>query len=284
MSRQRGGSGALVICVALLRAVSAHAVEVTIDDFLEATNTQIIPLVQLIAHATGDHTTGTDSGLTGTVGGVRKLTVTATLVTGMSENVTSGVDTGGGLCYNSSNNADGQDELVYDRGGLGLQNLNLSHAQGIQVRVFSASPSSIPYSVKVTLVDASGNSASKGLTSSQVCSGSPECDPLLFPFTDFAVVNLRRIVRITILIDPSKAADIFFDAIRTYGTPDTELICDDHEDNDNNGLIDCADPACAHALNCINTVPLLSPGMIGGLIAMLGVAGLVGLTRTGWSR
>ena len=221
--------------------------------------------------------------MTGVVGGVRKLTVTATLVSGMSENVTSGVDPGGGLCYNSSDNADGQDELVYDRGGLGLQNVNLSHAQGIQVRVFSASPSSIPYSVKVTLVDASGNSASKQETSSQVCSGSPECDPLLFPFTDYAAVNLRRIVSITVLIDPSQAADIFFDPIRTYGTPDTELICDDHEDNDNNGLTDCADPACAHALNCINTVPLLSTGMISGLIAMLAVVGLVGLTRTAWS-
>jgi hypothetical protein len=109
---------------------------------------------------------------------------------------------------------------------------------------------------------------------------------LLFPFSDFPGVNPRHIASIAITIDPNRdndlgdAADFFLGPIMTYGTPETELICDDGEDNDNDGLTDCKDPECEKFVTCINTAPLLSPAMLGALVAMLSVVGLAGMART----
>ena len=290
---QRFGSVALAMGVALSLARSATAVEVTIDNFTQATNTAFITFLQVEVDmmTPGLTKTATDSGLTGTIGGVRQLTVTATSITGaMSEQVVAGIDAIGPpirLCYQSTQNADGFVELVYDAGGSGVMPGDLHHAMGIEVDPIFADAPSLPYSVKVTLVDGANASGSSVQSGNTVC--SLDCAPMLFPFTDFPGVNPRQIRSITIQVDPNgggmeEGADFSLGPISTYGTPTIETICDDHDDNDNNGLTDCADPACARALNCIETAPLLSTGMISALVGMLGVVGLVGLGRTGWNK
>lgn len=291
---QRFGSVALAMGVALAVARSATAAEVTIDNFSQATNTAFIFGTQVEVDMTGQSKTVSDAGLTGTIGGVRQLTVTASSVTGsMSEQVVAGIDPIGPpirLCYQATQMADGLVELVYDEGGSGLVPGDLHHAMGIEVDPIFADTASIPYSIKVTLVDSGNNSGSSVQTGNgnmgMLC--SLDCPAMLFPFTDFPGVNPRQIRSITIQVDPSggagQAADFSLGPISTYGTPTVETICDDHEDNDNNGLTDCADPACARALNCIETAPLLSTGMISALIGMLGIVGFVGLGRAGWNK
>ena len=56
-------------------------------------------------------------------------------------------------------------------------------------------------------------------------------------------------------------------------------FCNDGIDNDNNGLTDCADPACAAVLPCGAPAPLLSPPLIVALVGILSVVGLYGLVR-----
>jgi len=291
---QRFGSATLAMSVGLALATAASAVEVTIDDFSQATNTAFIFGTQIQVDTTGQIKTVSDSGLTGTIGGVRQLTLTAgTIVSGMSEQVVAGIDPVGPpirLCYQSTQNADGLIELLYDAGGAGLMPGDLHHAMGIEIDPLFADPPSLPFSVKVTLVDSANNSRSNVQTGNTSCDAvSTFCPAMQFPFADFAGINPRQIRSITVQVDPNggngeDGADFSLGPISTYGTPTTETICDDHEDNDNNGLTDCADPACAQALNCIETAPLLSTGMISALIGMLGIVGFVGLGRAGWKK
>ena len=55
--------------------------------------------------------------------------------------------------------------------------------------------------------------------------------------------------------------------------------CSDGIDNDNNGLTDCADPACANALPCVQSVPVLSWSGIAAIALLLGLIGLSALSR-----
>jgi hypothetical protein len=306
MLRRRSGLVSIACLLQVLACHLADAAEVIVDDFSAADKTKIIADTQILVNTTGQSKTATDFGLSGTIGGVRELTVTATVVMGgVSERVLSGVDPGGGLCYQSTDSADGQVQLVYDGGGAGLSPGDLHHAQGIKIDIAFADAASVPYNVKLTLVDTGNNSASSTQTGTSQCDLGPPCAPMLFPFTDFPGVNTRHISRIILEVDPNGgsnadctaagvpfacctglttgtcggAADFAVGPISTYGTPTIEVICDDGEDNDNNGFTDCADPACARALNCLNAAPLLSPGMIGLLVAMLGTVGLAGLAR-----
>jgi hypothetical protein len=289
---QRFGSVALALCIAVWLPKPSGAAEVTIDAFTEATNTKIDMFVpQMFVNQASPSTMAMDTGLslTSVVGGSRKVTLNATFLQDQVDDIIAGVDPSTpDFCYAATDHAIGEFVLLYDRGGLGLQNVNLSHAQGIEIGVLAAGSSATPYSVKITLEDAFGSTSSQQSSADpnhglDVClNPPPECAPFKFPFTDFPGVNLRRIVRITVLIDVNEGGDIQFGPISTYGTPTIETICDDGEDNDNNGFIDCADPACVNALNCIETVPLLSTGMMSALIGILGVVGLVGLRRKGW--
>lgn len=56
-------------------------------------------------------------------------------------------------------------------------------------------------------------------------------------------------------------------------------FCSDGIDNDNNGLTDCADPACFNVPPCTAAAPLLSPTLIVLLAATLSVVGLLSVTR-----
>jgi hypothetical protein len=149
-AKLRYGPAAVALSAVLL-AGRGGALEVTIDSFTEATDTAVIPAAQILANMQGQSVTATDSGLSTSgpntvVGGVRKMTVTATLIGPGAQRVVSGIDTSvPDLCFNFTDNADGFDELLYDRGGLGLQNLNLSHALGIQLEVVGSGSASTPY-------------------------------------------------------------------------------------------------------------------------------------------
>jgi hypothetical protein len=56
--------------------------------------------------------------------------------------------------------------------------------------------------------------------------------------------------------------------------------CSDGIDNDHNGLIDCADPACADDPPCARIAPAMSPRVLLALVAVLGVIGLLRLARS----
>jgi hypothetical protein len=276
--RERLGIATLGVFVALAVTARTHAAEVTVDDFGEADKTQIIPGTQVVEDTQGESNTATDTNLMGVLGGVRELTVFADMINGGAEEVNAGVEPLAGLCYQSSDFADGRVGLLYDRGGLGLLNVDLHHAQGIQIDI-GGDAAAVPYVVTVMLTDDQGNTAMESQTIPDACPPAMLCKNLQFAFTNFLGVNLRRISSIKVIIDPDQAGDLFVGPIMTYGTPEMETDCDDDEDNDNNGLTDCADPKCEKFIKCINTAPTMSSGMLGALIASLGMVGLAGMWR-----
>jgi hypothetical protein len=58
-----------------------------------------------------------------------------------------------------------------------------------------------------------------------------------------------------------------------------DQFCRDGIDNDNNGLIDCADPACTGVPPCTSAAPLLSPKMLVVMALTLSVVGVLSVTR-----
>jgi hypothetical protein len=55
--------------------------------------------------------------------------------------------------------------------------------------------------------------------------------------------------------------------------------CTDLFDNDDDGMIDCADPDCAAVFPCSNIAPTMSTPMTGILAATLALVGLLGVSR-----
>jgi len=276
--RERLAIATLGLCAALAVTARTHAADVTVDDFGEADKTKIIPGMQVVEDTQGESNTATDTNLMGVLGGVRELTVFADAINGSggAEAVNAGVEPLAGFCYQSSDFADGRVRLLYDRGGLGLLNVDLHHAQGIQIDI-GGDAAAVPYTVTVMLTDDQGNTAMESQTVTDACPLATLCKNLQFAFTNFVGVNLRRISSIKVIIDPDQAGDLFVGPIMTYGTPEMETNCDDGEDNDNNGLTDCADPKCEKFITCINTAPTMSSGMLGALVASLGLVGLAGM-------
>lgn len=281
---KRCGVVAVMLWASIAVSLRAAAVEVTIDDFSDAQNTLLIPAVQLLQTTVGSQQQ-MDSGVTGVIGGVRKLTLTASEIDDPNpmnpDNVNVGVvSLFSRFAYISSAGADGDFVLLYDRAGFGL-NAVLSHAQGIKIDIREADPAAVTPSMKVIVTLNDGfTSVTASKTTDEVCIVFP-CQPLLFSFSgDFPGVSPKRIFSVEIAVDPGKAGDMRLGPIETYGTPDIETICDDGEDNDNNGFTDCADAACAKFIKCINSAPLLTPGMIGVLVALLGTVGVFGLARS----
>ncbi len=63
-----------------------------------------------------------------------------------------------------------------------------------------------------------------------------------------------------------------------------DQFCFDGIDNDNNGLTDCADPACATVVPCAGAAPTMSPRMVLVLVGMLAGVGIAGISRLRWRR
>ncbi|MBI4514453.1 MAG: hypothetical protein HY699_01375 [Deltaproteobacteria bacterium] len=199
----------LLAVPALLAAISASVGALTIDDFSSADTTGLPPG---IVQASVGSTTATDPGVAGVIGGVRRITVAATRIASKADSVIVGVSTTANLLdYASTVGANGRVEVLYDAGGAGLA-ANLALTTGISIVVCGADAASVPYTVRVFLVDSAGRSASS--LQSFTVSG-PRA--IYFPLSDFSGVNLSSVFSIRITIDPNKAADLRIDLIETSG-------------------------------------------------------------------
>jgi hypothetical protein len=263
-------------------AQRAIAAEEVIDDFDAAADTAFVSGMQVAATFIGMPVTRKDVGLPAVLGGSRELTVS--VQGNMFEGslfTTAGVDPLQSLFILSEDAmVEGRVVLEYDGDGAGL-NRGLSFAQGLRVTVTHADLPCMEMGgteVTMTLVDVDQVSASSTETLTQ--SGGPTA--LDFPFSDFASVDVTRIFSVAIDVNPLNpmgACDLQFDAIATFGTPETEPMCGDGFDNDNNGQTDCGDPACFDAPECLAPAPTLSPLMVGFLVLCLGMIGALEIIR-----
>ncbi len=244
MSVRRGiGWVGIGLWVTTMTAVTATA-DVSIDDFSQANQTGVL----LIANQVNVPQTATDSGLSGVIGGVRQLTVEATsLMAPMVDNVGGKVDTSiPGICYNSTSGGVGDYELLYDKGGSGL-GADFSPFLGIRFTpVFlDAGVGSSPLSYTLTLVDGANNSASQTVNTAQSC--FLDCADVRFLLSDFAGISLGSIRSVKLEVSSGNAFDSILGPITLFGNTEG--------------------------------APLLSPIMIGLLVAILGVMGVASMAR-----
>lgn len=285
---------------AVLGTAPAHAVEEIIDDFSDAnlpgsllcaptTPNPACPVngFNLGVFTANSTNSVTDTGLTDAIGGARSLAVSVGTCSfcGMGQfddRVVAGADPDpmGLFCYNSTASADGSFGLLYDAAGAGL-NASLIFAEGIRMLIANIDSSSFPLSVTLTLTS--------GANSAQATQTIPDMAPLPtdvildFPYSSFTGIDgidLSNIASIRVLVDPNTAADLQIQRIATYGTPEMETACDDGEDDDNDGLIDCRDPDCVgHSPNCAALAPALSPAATVALLGLLASIGGLGIVR-----
>ena len=243
--KARHGSGwvAIALWMPLVMAIPAGATDSPIDDFSEAQNTGVF----LIANQVGVPVSATDSGLMGVIGGVRQLTVEATQLPTAGDHVDAKVDTAvPGLCFNLTPNAKGNLRLLYDKGGSGLD-ADLSDFLGIRFTPVGVDlgVGSTRVSYALTLVDAANHVASQTVSNGRSCFN--DCDEIRFLLSDFSGVSLRQIRSVMLTVTSDAAFDEILGPILLFGTT--------------------------------QRAPLLSPIMIGTLVAVLGGVGLVGMLR-----
>jgi hypothetical protein len=262
------------------------AAEAAIDLFSSASaTTQYVVDTNVKADVVGS-VEAIDSGLSGVIGGVRDLTVTATALDfPMFDAVVSGVSAPPlhVLVYTTSSGADGSITLTYDRGGSGL-NAFLAFATGIRVPIVGADLTCVNpgLDVTVTLTDTFMQTAASTLTVLlPVTPGMPL--NLDFPFTAFTGVDPSSLLRIQIAVDPQLSAfggcDLELAGVQTFGTPIHETICDDGIDNNNNGFTDCADVDCETFPGCPHPAPTLSTTGLGIALLVLSALGALALRR-----
>jgi hypothetical protein len=226
----------------LALTVATRAGALIVDTFDEAVTSKLPPGV--IQDTVGS-TTVTDPGLSGVLGGVRQLTVTATglvLPNPGPDNVTAGAAVLGDFFdYHCTLGAIGETVLRYDRDGLGL-NVSVFGFDHFQLRVIAADASSVPYDATVTVTDAWGGSASSTKT---ITTSGPTT--IMWPLADFSAVDLNAVSSITLVLTPSQAADMRVDLFEVVGPP--------------------------------VLAPLLSPVTMLGLVLLLGMVGLTTIAR-----
>jgi hypothetical protein len=290
----------------ILFAPPAFAVEEVIDDFSDASLpgtllcvpeapkpecTGLMPPFNLGVFTANSSEAVADSGLSGVIGGTRALTVSVTDCTfcgtgQFDDRVVGGADPSplGIFCFNSTAAADGSFELLYDADGAGL-NTSLSFAEGIRVAIENIDASSFPLAVTVMLT----SGANSAMATQTIPDPSPDPPPLNLDL-DFAFasmsgiggIDLGDISAIKITLDLDTAGDLQLRSIQTFGTPDEEIgdDCTDGIDNDNDGLVDCADPDCVtQAPECAAPAPALSAPMAVGSLVLLSMIGWVGVVR-----
>jgi hypothetical protein len=220
---------------------------------------------------------GLDTAIAGVIGGNRKLNVQMIGCSGCpGDNVIVGVEPSAKILdYNSTFGADAAFELIYDGGG--MLNRSLAFAEGIRLSFINIDLSSYPIEIMVTLTS-DPNSAS-----SSTIIGMGGTDLIVdFPFSNFPTVDVSNLSTITIFVNPNdgtNAGDLQMTGITTFGTPTEEdPFCDDGVDNDNDDAIDCVDPDCLDVSPCVQA-PVMSPLLIGLLVAVLGAGGILGVGR-----
>lgn len=250
MSLRRGAGWIIALWVSVATAVPASA-DSPVDDFSQANQTGIFVTLNT-ASGTDPSQSATDSGLSGVIGGVRQLTVSAIGLIPGGEEVSAKVDTSvnppitPGLCANSSFEGHGTFELLYDRGGAGLD-ADLSQFSGIRIlpNIVDVGLGPVPVSYKLTLVDEAHNVASASADQLQSC--FENCTELRFLLSDFSGINLRHVHSIALSISSDSAFDAIIGPILLFGST--------------------------------HGAPVLSPSMITVLVSVLGVVGLAGLRR-----
>ncbi len=206
------GQHLCVLTAAAAFSMAPAAAQTTIDDFSDAGANTIIP--PGLTRTTVGSTSGTDSGLSGVIGGTRTLTVDMTAAGGATPNVTAGVSPSFQiLSYASSVFGDGAVTLFYDGNGSGLA-ADLSLGTGIEVQIASDA-SAVPYTVTLTLSDGliMETDVQAGLMSGLAL--------VQFDYADFPTVDLTAIDSIEVAIDTSLAGDFETagPGIVTFGEP-----------------------------------------------------------------
>jgi hypothetical protein len=188
---------------------TTNALAATIDDFSSAANTAQPPGVTRAGTGT---TSVADSGLSGVIGGTRRLDV---IVTSAAPNqaVRAGVIASANLLSVASDDmANGRVLLLYpDLGGV-----DLSSSLGIRVPILYADAASPPYVVGVALGDASAQQLT--VTETVTGAGATNVD---LPFTSFPNVDTSHISFIRVIVDPNAAADMLIGEIVSYGTAES---------------------------------------------------------------
>lgn len=251
-------------------ALPAFAVEETIDDFSSASNTAFVANTQVKQSVPGT-ATATDTNVPGVLGGTRTLDVTLEL--GSIQAITAGVNIGAGvLQYSEAALANGNVMLTYPNIPKGL-----NFASGIEVLVNAdAQSASTGYDVSLTLQDSGGSTT---VTMSSNASGLGI--PFSFSFSSFPGIDPGDLIQIVIGLDGGGANDLQLEVATTFGTPprETSEFCQDGEDNDNDGFIDCFDPDCLSVDPCAAPSPALSPTGLGFSILILLAAGSLAMLR-----
>ncbi len=232
-----------LLATLVLLASMRWAAALTIDNFDDASTTAYPPGV---VQNTVGFTTVTDPGLTGVIGGVRTLTVTALTLDFPfpigPDNVTAGAAFESSFfTYASSFGGIGEFQLVYDANGAGL-NMSLLGMNRLQLTVIAADASSEPYDVTVTMAD---SSQSRSSTQTITAAGGRV---IVFPMSDFSGLDLAAIQSISLTVFPmNNAADMELDRF--------------------------------DALPPSPPAPTLSSAMIVVLVGMLSLVGLFGVRR-----
>jgi hypothetical protein len=110
--------------------------------------------------------------------------------------------------------------------------------------------------------------------------GPPTPTPTVPPATQTASTTPTRTPTFTPTRTSTATASRTQTPTRTPAlTEDDDPACRDGIDNDNNGLVDCADPGCAGKRPCLATAPVLSPWFVALLVGMLAAVGGAGIAR-----
>ncbi len=182
---------------------------VVIDNFSDAVTTAVRQNLEQLGK--GSKKIKDRGTLRGVLGGSRQLTVRLDNPDTSADSISLWVDRSvNRLSYASSVGADGALEIVYDSNGLGLR-ANWSAVKGVRVRI-DADASSVPYAATLTLADAAGRSA----TATQTVS-LPGAQLVEFLLSRIRGINVRKIARVTLVIDPRTAADLELSGIETFG-------------------------------------------------------------------
>jgi hypothetical protein len=144
------------------------------------------------------------------LGGARQLTVKVINPDGPVESISLWVDRSTNrLNYASSVGADGALEIMYDANGRGLR-ADWYAVKGVRVRI-DADASSAPYTVTLALADTTGRSA----TTTQTVT-LPGAQQVEFLLSGMGGINVRKLARVTVVIDPRTAADLEVSGIETF--------------------------------------------------------------------